>query len=95
MFHSDATLTFPQTIVLRYSQLEPPERRLPQAVEDYSKWYLARLKRVNSHLLDREYLCDDRFTIADIAVGPTRCIWVRDWAWIRSTSLRLRLTLSA
>ena len=69
LFHSDATLTFPQTIVLRYSQLEPPERRLPQAVEDYSKWYLARLKRVNSHLLDREYLCDDRFTIADIAVG--------------------------
>ncbi len=69
LFHSDATLTFPQTIVLRYSQLEPPERRLPQAVEDYRKWYLARLKRLNSHLQGRDYLCDGRFTIADIAVG--------------------------
>ena len=30
----EATLTFPQTLVLRYGQLEAPERRLPQAVED-------------------------------------------------------------
>jgi glutathione S-transferase len=28
----EATLNFPQTLVLRYSMLEPPERRLPQAV---------------------------------------------------------------
>lgn len=69
LFHSDATLTFPQAIVLRYSQLEPKERRLPQAVEDYCKWFLARLKRLNAHLPGREYLCDERFTIADIAVG--------------------------
>ena len=27
MYFSDATLTFPQTLVLRYSQLEPEERR--------------------------------------------------------------------
>ena len=31
LYMSDATLTFPQTLVLRYSRLEPPERRLPQA----------------------------------------------------------------
>ncbi|RNL63523.1 glutathione S-transferase family protein [Zhongshania marina] len=68
LFHSDATLTFPQTLVLRYSQLEPMERRQPQVVEDYYKWFLARLKRLNTHLLDREYLCDERFTIADIAI---------------------------
>ena len=30
MYFSDATLTFPQTLVLRYSQLEPEERRNPQ-----------------------------------------------------------------
>ena len=40
LHRSDATLTFPQTIVLRYTKLEPPERRLPQAVEDYSIWFL-------------------------------------------------------
>ena len=30
MYFSDATLTFPQTLVLRYTQLEPEERRNPQ-----------------------------------------------------------------
>ena len=68
LYRSDATLTFPQTIVLRYSQLEPPERRLPQAVEDYSIWYLSRLRCVETALEDREFLCGGRFTIADIAV---------------------------
>ncbi|MFN9847290.1 glutathione S-transferase family protein [Phenylobacterium sp.] len=69
LFRSDATLTFPQTIVLRYSRLEPRERRLPQAVEDYSVWYLSRLRSVEAALEDgRSYLCADRFTMADIAV---------------------------
>lgn len=69
LFRSDATLTFPQTIVLRYTQLEPQARRLPQAVEDYSVWYLSRLRSVESALEDgREFLCADRFTMADIAV---------------------------
>ena len=27
LYHSDATLTFPQTLVLRYTRLEPEERR--------------------------------------------------------------------
>lgn len=69
LFHSDATLTFPQTIFLRYTVLEPPERRLPQAATDYRKWYLARLRLLDAHLMDREFLCDGRFTIADIAIG--------------------------
>jgi glutathione S-transferase len=68
LYRSDATLTFPQAIVLRYTQLEPPERRLPQAAEDYSVWYLSRLRCVETALQDREYLCADRFTIADIAI---------------------------
>ncbi|MFI4976341.1 MAG: glutathione S-transferase family protein [Caulobacterales bacterium] len=68
LYRSDATLTFPQTIVLRYSQLEPEERRLPQAVEDYSVWYLSRLRCVETALEDHEFLCADRFTIADIAI---------------------------
>jgi glutathione S-transferase len=68
LYRSDATLTFPQTIVLRYSRLEPPERRLPQAVEDYAIWYLSRLRSVEAALDGRDYLCAGRFTIADIAV---------------------------
>jgi len=69
LFMSDATLTFPQTIVLRYTQLEPEERRLPQAASDYRKWFLARLRMLDAHLLGNKYLCNDTFTIADIAIG--------------------------
>lgn len=68
LHRSDATLTFPQTIVLRYAFLEPEERRLPQAVEDYSKWFLARLESVEDGIEDKEFLVGGRFTIADIAV---------------------------
>ena len=68
LHHSDATLTFPQTIAMRYYYLEPtPEK---QAVaDDYSKWFIARLRRLDEHLENNEYLVDGRFTIADIAVG--------------------------
>ncbi|MBL4788868.1 MAG: glutathione S-transferase family protein [Kordiimonadaceae bacterium] len=69
LYHSDATLTFPQTIVLRYSMLEPEERKLPQAVQDYSAWFIARLRKLDAHIENRKFLCDERFTIADIAVG--------------------------
>jgi glutathione S-transferase len=69
LFTSDATLTFPQTLVLRYSQFEQAERQQPQVVKDYAIWYLARLKRLNSHLENNDFLVDNRFTIADISVG--------------------------
>lgn len=69
LYHSDATLTFPQTLVLRYTRLEPAERRQPQVAEDYRIWYLARLRLLDAHIESREFLCDGRFTIADIAVG--------------------------
>lgn len=68
LFHSDATLTFPQTIFFRYTELEPDERKNPQAAEDYRKWYLARLRRLDAHIENREFLCADRFTVADIAI---------------------------
>ena len=69
LHRSDATLTFPQTLVLRYSQLEHEERRLPQVVEDYSKWFFSRLRSLEIALDERQYLCADRFTIADVSVG--------------------------
>lgn len=69
LFRSDATLTFPQTIVLRYTQLEPPERRLPKAAEDYSIWFASRLRSVEAALDGgKEFLCANRFTMADITV---------------------------
>lgn len=66
--HADATLTFPQTIAMRYFRLEPTPEKQAVAV-DYAKWFFARLRLLDSHIATREYLCDDRFTIADIAVG--------------------------
>lgn len=69
LHHADATLTFPQTLILRYGRFEPAERRQPQVVADYTQWALSRLKRVNARLETAEYLCADRFTAADIAVG--------------------------
>ncbi len=66
---SDATLTFPQTLVLRYAHFEPAARQQPQVVEDYSRWFLARLRGVDAALQGREFLCAGRFTAADIAVG--------------------------
>jgi glutathione S-transferase len=69
MYFSDATLTFPQTLVLRYTQLEPEERRNPQVVTDYSKWFLGRLRAVEAATAKAPTLCADRFTAADIVIG--------------------------
>lgn len=65
----EATLTFPQTIVLRYTRLEPPERRVPQAAQDYAAWFHGRLQRIEPVLAQREYLAAGRFTAADISVA--------------------------
>ena len=65
----EATLTFPQTLLLRYGRFEPQERRQPQVVEDYTKWFLARLRRIGEVVRVRPYLCGDTFSAADISVG--------------------------
>lgn len=65
----EATLTFPQTLVLRYTYFESPERRQPQVVTDYSRWFLARLRAVDAALYQQEYICANRFTAADVSVG--------------------------
>ncbi len=69
LHRSDATLTFPLTLVLRYTRLEPEERRNPQVAADYRKWFLARMRCVEEATADRQYLCAGRFTIADICVS--------------------------
>ena len=65
--HSDATLTFPQTVVLRYTFQEVGVA--DKAAEGYRRWFVARLKLLEKSLDSREYLCSERFTIADICVG--------------------------
>lgn len=68
MYHADATLTFPQAIVLRYTQQE--KGRADEAAIDYAKWYIARLRLLDNILKDnREFLVGNRFTIADICIA--------------------------
>ena len=66
---SDATLTFPQTLVLRYTHFEPAERKQPQVAEDYSRWFLARLRAVDAAVQQQEFVCAGRLTAADVAVA--------------------------
>jgi glutathione S-transferase len=44
----EATLTFPQALILRYSKFEPEERRSPQVAADYTKWFFGRLRAVEA-----------------------------------------------
>jgi glutathione S-transferase len=70
LVHGEATLTFPQTIFLRYAQLEPQERRQPTVANDYKRWFLARLRLAEATLADgRAFLVADNFTMADISVA--------------------------
>jgi len=65
----EATLTFPEAIVLRYSRIEPDERRQPQVVDDYARFFYGRLRMAEATLASSDYICAGRFTAADISVG--------------------------
>jgi glutathione S-transferase len=80
LHYGEATLTFPQTLVLRYTRLEPEERRNPQVAEDYGKWFAARLKGLDGLLAQSDFVAADRFTAADISVA---------YALLLATTLRL------
>jgi glutathione S-transferase len=63
----EATLTFPQTLVLRYRRFEPGKAEV--VADDYAQWFLSRLRHVDRALANGDWLCADRFTAADISVG--------------------------
>ena len=65
LYFGEATLTFPQTLVLRYSFLEPEERRNPQVAADYTKWFFGRLRAVEAATGKAETLTAGRFTAAE------------------------------
>ncbi len=69
MHFGEATLTFPQTIVLRYERFETAERRLPQAAADYRRWFLGRLRTLAPRLEANDHICAGRFTMADISIA--------------------------
>jgi len=67
LHHADATITFPQTVYLRFVRMEP-DLGLEAAGEAYADWFGKRLVKAERHLENRDYLCADRFTVADIAI---------------------------
>ena len=67
-YHADATITFPQTVYMRFVVFEK-DKGLQEAGHAYAKWFHKRLIKVEQRLEGREFLCADRFTIADICVG--------------------------
>ncbi|MEL7190179.1 MAG: glutathione S-transferase family protein [Pseudomonadota bacterium] len=67
-YHADATLTFPQTVYMRFAIFEK-DKGWGAAGEAYAKWYYKRLIKIEKRLKSREYLCADRFTVADICIG--------------------------
>lgn len=67
-YHADATITFPQSVYMRFCLFEK-DKGLQEAGHAYAKWFHKRLIKVEQRLQDREYLCADRFTVADICVG--------------------------
>jgi glutathione S-transferase len=46
LHRAEATLTFPLAIIFRYSRIEPEERRLEQAANDYTQWFFSRLRHL-------------------------------------------------
>jgi glutathione S-transferase len=66
--HADATITFPQTVYMRFCLFEQ-DKGLQAAGEAYAKWFHKRLVKIEQRLEGREFLCADRFTVADICVG--------------------------
>lgn len=67
-YHADATITFPQTVYMRFVLFEK-DKGLQEAGEAYAKWFWKRLVKLEQRLESREYLCADRFTVADICCG--------------------------
>ncbi len=65
----EATLTFPQTIVLRYGQLEPEERRCRRRSPITRNGRSGACADCETWLAGADYVAAGRFTAADISVA--------------------------
>lgn len=68
LHHADATLTFPQTVRMRFCLFDT-SGTMAAAGEAYGEWFGKRLAKVEARLADREFLCANRFTVADICIA--------------------------
>ena len=92
---SDATLTFPQTLVLRYTHMEPPDRLSPQVATDYARWFLARLRAVDVALQAHDFLYALGASLRPMSPWATHCCWPSTSAWQSSFPKRSLTTGSA
>ena len=68
LHHADATITFPQTVYMRFALFEK-DKGLAEAGLAYAEWFGKRLIKVEERLDGRDFLCADRFTVADVVIG--------------------------
>ena len=68
-WYGEASLTQPLGTILKYTRLEPVERRLEQAVDDARLVFARRLEPVSRRLAENDYLAAGRFTLADVSVA--------------------------
>ncbi len=67
-WYGEASLVQPIGTILKYTRLEPPERRPEQVVRDARDVLARRLGPVARALEDRSYLAGGRLTLADVSV---------------------------
>lgn len=64
----EATLTFPQTIHLRYAVFAAPDARRPEIARDYAEWFGSRLRNAE-RMMSGDYAAAGRFTMADVSLA--------------------------
>lgn len=65
----EAALTVPLAAALRFSFLEPEDKRQPALAEGFRSTFFEKLGAVETALASSKYVCADRFTVADISVA--------------------------
>jgi glutathione S-transferase len=71
LFFGECSLTMLQAVALRYRFFLPKEKCIPEVSADYQHMVKERLALLSEALSTSsgEFLCGDRFTLADVSVG--------------------------
>ncbi|MET0984031.1 MAG: glutathione S-transferase family protein [Steroidobacteraceae bacterium] len=65
----ECALTVPLALYLRFAVFAPEEQRQPRIGADFCDLFSQRVPLVEQALVGQDYLCANRFTVADISVG--------------------------